>query len=167
MSNVKKCLICGAEFRPRAATQKYCSDVCRAAGAKMTRAKWIQNTGYREKDRERKKRQADRDREERREQAELSAQQREDEGRTRADQRRRELEEKAAAGDALSLMMLAKREGDAFEYWTQYARYEKEYSESQGKRSTRKVNGISVYDDLFAEKVLAIADEIGVIVTRL
>lgn len=44
---IKKCIICGASFDTNKPNKKYCSFVCKEAGAKLKRLKWNdKNPGY-------------------------------------------------------------------------------------------------------------------------
>lgn len=68
------------------------------------------------------------------------------------------LEERAKAGDYKALMQLAP---DRLTYFKYFALNEIEESEKYGRKSTREINGISVYDPDFAELVLKSIEETG------
>ena len=162
----KKCLVCGKEFTPSKPNAKWCSAACRKVGQRQTRKVWEHRTGYSEK----KKLEA----RERRAMAAAVRLEKETEAREvveerfriHAEQMREKLERKAAAGDPASVMMIEKENGYTSEYWKAYQKREIEFSELSGRTSTRTVNGISVYEDDFPDRVLESIKETGHIISE-
>ena len=151
--------MCNAEFYSEKLSQKYCSKECRLESV-------------RERDRIRKRKERAKEREEREQRKEqfLQAKKeaREKEEREREAERERELFElktKANEGDPKARMTLAKP--FSVEYWEAYKDYEIENSLKYDNKPIRYVNGISVYDDNFTEKVMFTIEEEGRILSEL
>lgn len=163
------CPICGQEFTTNRSNTKYCSDRCKAEGAKLTRKKWEAKTDYKEKQRQRM--QAYRS-EQAEEQARLRAAEAQ---RLRAERAaefkkhktalRRQLKAKASAGDPLARMQLSNPL--QLEYWQAYKDYELQYANQSGQPSTRTVNGVSIYDTHFPEEVVQAIKEAGIIIRQI
>lgn len=151
---IKICPICNQSFESINGT-KYCSQECRRRAEYARHNAWAQRTNYTEKQRdkmrERRRKEAEDHREHLRQMHEERLKQIEEE-KERADL---ELQERATAGDHKALMELAKRAGDMVEYYTHYALYEIETEERDfGRKSTRTINDISVYDPDFGRLVV-------------
>ena len=158
----QKCPICGKEFEPRV-NQKYCSPVCRDEGERRKRQEWYERTDYLE--RQRKKRQQAALEREQKEVEQINERQRtralEMQKRIEAEKKaaEKELKKKAKAGDYKALMELSENDLD---YWKYYALADIEESEKKyGRKSTREVNGISVYAPDFAKRVVDSIEKTG------
>lgn len=156
---LKECLICDSEFIADKISQKYCSEKCRL----------VRN---READRLRKREiraeeRTIRDKEnERIQQAKKDAKEKAELERHKAkEQEHQKITVKAEQGDPLARMRLAKP--FSVEYWEAYKDYEMESSLKYETKPIRYVNGISVYDDDFAEKVMFMIEEQGFILSEL
>lgn len=75
----------------------------------------------------------------------------------------KELERKAAEGDTLARMRVAKK--FSIDYWRAFQDYELEYAERWSKKSNRTVNNISIHEPDFAERVVLTIEELGYIKT--
>jgi hypothetical protein len=153
---VKRCPVCDTEFESHKLSQKYCSEDCRLVRVRENdrirkRKERAEEKAIREKEKQRIK------------QAKAEAREKEDAKRTSEQQA--ELEKKAAQGDALARMRIAKP--NSKEYWEAYKDYEIEYAESWGRESTRTVNDISVHEPNFGRKVVEAIKELGIIRTKL
>lgn len=149
---LKQCPVCDKEFEY--SNRKYCSDECSAES-------------IREKDKIRKRKKREADQQARLEKAikrieERQANSNELEERER---RQRDLKARGDKGNYLAKMTLAKP--FSYEYWNAYRDYEIENSKQFESTFIRYVNGISVYDDDFAEKVMFTIDEQEVIRSEL
>lgn len=153
---LKECLICGNEFRAYKRNQKYCSDECRL-----------------EKDRLRKRKEREKERsiriaEKQRIQQEKQLAKEEAERMQQEEEERKlfELKRRANEGDPKARMKLAPR--FSAEYWEAYRDYQiEENSQFENSKFVRYVNGISVFDDDFAEKVMFTIEERGHIMSEL
>ena len=148
---LKICPICQKEFNSTPQRKKFCSDLCRLQSDYARHNKWTEENQYFEKKRKYK---------DEAKQVKVSAQREylqtlheERLKQIEADKIReqKELEERAKAGDYEALMQLAP---DRKTYYKYFALDEIESSEKYGYKSTREINGISVYDPYFAELVL-------------
>lgn len=149
---LKHCPICDKEFKN--SNRKYCSDECSAESIRE-----------RDRIRKRKKREAD-------QQARLEkAIKRREERKANSnilevrEHRHVTLKAKADKGDYMAIMALAKP--FSYEYWEAYQQHEIQQAKQYKNEPVRLVNGISVYDDLFAEKVLITIEELGRVATDL
>ena len=79
------------------------------------------------------------------------------------EQKQKELERKAAEGDPLARMEVAKK--FSIDYWRAFQDYELEYAERWSKKSNRTVNNISIHEPDFAEHVVLTIEELGYIKT--
>lgn len=80
-------------------------------------------------------------------------------------ERKEKLKEEARKGDLKAKLRLAKP--FSYEYWEAYQAIETHEKDEETARFKRYVNGISVYDDDFIEKVLFTIEEKGVIFSEL
>lgn len=156
---VKQCPVCNTEFYSEKLSQKYCSKECR-----------LESVRERDRIRKRKERAKEREEREQRKQQFLQAKReaREAEEREREAERERELFElktKANEGDPHARMKLAKP--FSAEYWAAFRDAEIQQSKLYEKRFVRYVNGISVYDDDFVEKVMIVIRQQGAIYSEL
>lgn len=155
---LKICPICQKEFNSTPQRKKFCSDLCRLQSDYARHNRWAEQNQYFEKKRkykaEVKQEKASAQREY------LQTQHEERLKQIEADKKREqmELEERAKAGDYKALMQLAP---DRVTYFKYFALNEIEESEKYGRKSTREINGISVYDPDFAELVLKSIEETG------
>lgn len=154
-----RCPVCDTEFERNKLSQKYCSEDCRLAMV-------------RKRDRERKRKEraeekAIRDKEKQRiQQAKEEARKKAELERVKAkEQEQQKLKTRAKLGDPKARMELADR--FSAEYWAAFRDAEIQQSKLYEKRFVRYVNGISVYDDDFVEKVMILIREQGVIYTEL
>ena len=153
----KSCPICGREFAA-ISNKKYCSEACRIEGAKRARKSWRVRTGYNETQREKMRayRQALAD-EKNAAQAEADARRQAEAERRRkeaAEIRKQKLKERAATGYPSATMLLYSKQSP--NYWQAFKEYELQFaaSLSNPKPATACVNGISIYDDHFANEVI-------------
>ena len=156
---LKTCPICNKEFIAGKGNVKFCSDICRKQAEYARHRDWADRTNYAEKKRlemrQRRQKEAEIHQEHLRQMHEERLKQIE-EDKKRADQ---ELRERAGAGDYKALMALAP---DKVTYYKYYALNEIETEERDYKRrSTREINGISVYDPDFAILVVKSIEETG------
>ena len=160
---IKTCPICNKDFEVKRKNQKYCSSVCRDKGAHDARKAWERKTGYIDRKRERRQQDAEEKRlreleqinERQRKRAQEVAEWIEAEDKAREE----ELKKRAAAGDYEALMETAT---DDVTYYKYFALAEIEREERDfGRRSTREINGISVYEPDFAERVVKSIAETG------
>ena len=155
--NERICPVCGSVFKPAYISSKYCSEECRRIGTENARKSWEQRSGYREKQRQRmaqiRQERGEAIREatniRKRNLAEEEAQRVQ-----RRQQHRQQLEDQAAAGDPLSIMILAKEAGNWPEYWKSYKAYEIQLAKERGEDCSAKVNGIPVTDPDFEVLVI-------------
>lgn len=163
-----KCQLCGENFTTDAPNRRYCEE-CRDTGAKKTRKEWEIKNNYREKQMlsARKRRS-----EARKKQAQIidSYQKLEDEKRVAEHnkllkQKENEFKKRVKSGDALANMTQALQHGRTAEYWKYYKQYELQYAESKGEVSRCLVNGISIYEDDFENKVVASIEVYGYVHT--
>lgn len=155
---LKICPICQKEFNSTPQRRKFCSDRCRIQSDYARHNKWTEENQYFEKKRKYK---AQVKQEEINIQREYLQKLHEDRlKQIEADKVReqKELEERAKAGEYKALMQLAP---DRKTYLKYFALDEIESSEKYGYKSTREINGISVYDPDFAELVLKSIEETG------
>lgn len=150
----KVCPICGRSFTAGRGNIKYCSVACRKAGRGETRKEWELRTDYKKKQRDAAERR-------RKEQAEAARKALEEEKAARLErwieEEKRELQElikRAGAGDLHALAELARHDGRELDYWRYFKQYEIKEQEEAGFYSNLEVNGISVYEDDFPERVL-------------
>ncbi|MCR5594813.1 MAG: DUF2256 domain-containing protein [Lachnospiraceae bacterium] len=164
----KICPICNTEFIAGKGNVKYCSPECRRKAEYARHNEWATRTNYAEKKRvemrQRRLKEAEAHREHLRQMHDERIRQIQEDN-ERADQ---ELHERAEAGDNEALMKLAEKAGDRAGYYKYFALYEIEREEKDfGRRSTRTVNGISVYDPDFAELVMKSIEETGQCISKI
>lgn len=140
----KKCAFCGAEFEPGQPCMKYCSPECRKGGERQKRKEWEARTDFNGKRREARKL----------EKAQNSPiQPRKQMPREiLGPQPKRETGKAPARPDCYSR-----------KYWNRFQDDEIHFAESMNRISQRTVNGISVYDPEFSEKVIESIKKTGVI----
>lgn len=153
---LKRCPVCDTEFESDKLSKKYCSEECRLAKV-------------REKDRLRKRKEREEERAIR-EKEKQRIQQAKNEAREQAEQKNREAREqdlkaRVKAGDPLARMQVANP--FSVEYWEAYKDYEIENSLKYDAKPIRYVNGISVHDDDFTEKVMLMIEQQGIIYSDL
>ncbi len=156
---LKICPICQKEFNSTPKRRKYCSDNCRIQSDYKRHVEWMERTNYVEKRRSRKE--AERQEEIEKHRAYLQKQHEEQIKKIEAEEKREqeELKKRAAAGDYEALMETAT---DSVTYYKYFALAEIEREERDfGRRSTREINGISVYEPDFAERVVKSIEETG------
>lgn len=150
---IKVCEICGSEFEANVPNQKYCSVECR-------------KERIREYDRQRKRKERKEAKKEKLivlEQKRKEFEARELEYEKKVERERRLLEEKAKQGDPMAIMQLSSNTTP--EYWEAYQKYHiREYEQTN---FIRYVNGISVFDDDFVDKVLITIEQHGRIFSEL
>ena len=161
--------MCGDSFETMAPNAKYCSNECRKKGAIVKRIEWIERTDHNERQRIEKAQQRKKERERKRQQA-LERKRKRDEEMNRkhkkkAIRKHQQLTSRAKAGDPMARMSLAKP--FSVEYWEAYRDYEIQNNLKFKKRFIRHVNGISVFDDNFVDKVMILIEEQGKIVSEL
>ena len=148
------CPICGKSFTAHRILNRYCSEECR-------------QNARREQDRNRKK-------EIRMQRSEQRNAERADADRKRAEQfetRRRQVKEDFARrcedGDLRALLLREKATNgnSTLKYWELFAQATIQDAEDAGTVSNILVNGVSVYEDGFAEKVIQSINESGCICT--
>ena len=156
---IRKCDICGADFEAHNGNAKYCSEACRKEGKKAARQEWVIRTNYNEKKRHAMELYRAKITEE-----EYQKQRKKEKNRRAALKRKqtiernrqeKELQDKAAAGDPSARMTLAQRSGNDLEYWAAYRDSCIEYDNQESHRlGEQTVNGISVYESNFPERVI-------------
>lgn len=163
MQMQKKCPICGCLFEPAAPRQKYCSEACRRAGARAVRARWVQKSGHREKDRLRHRQKRETERQVKDERTAEASARREEEIAVRLEHIRNEFEKRCSAGDIHALLIREKSVNGITgrKYWELFQSCVIEEAETSGIITETFVNGISVYSDLFAEDVVQSIRETG------
>lgn len=148
------CPICGKSFIAHRILNRYCSEECR-------------RNARREQDRNRKK-------EIRMQRSEQRNAERKEADRKRAEQieaRSRQVKENFARrcedGDLRALLLREKAAGgnSTLKYWELFAKAEIQDAEDSGEVARTIVNGISVYEDDFAEKVMQSIKRTGLIQT--
>ena len=150
---IKECKICGSEFEANVPNQKYCSVECR-------------KERIREYDRQRKRKERKEAKKEKLivlEQKRKEFEAKELEYKRKIERERQLLEEKAKQGDPMAIMKLSSN--TSREYWEAYQKYHiQEYEQTN---FIRYVNGISVFDDDFVDKVLITIEQHGRIFSEL
>ena len=150
------CPICGKSFVAHRVLNRYCSEECRL-------------NARRAQDRNRKK-------EVRIQRSEQRNAERADADRKRAEQfetRRRQVKEDFARrcedGDLRALLLREKAAGGSstLKYWELFAKAEIQDAEDSGEVSRTIINGISVYEDDFAKRVVQSIERTGFIHTWL
>lgn len=159
---LKVCDYCGKEFDAPRGNYHYCSDGCREKAKAKIRANWEKEYDYTRKQRDIQRVKRSQIREERIQNAEVRRLKKSEEIKQAAIQNRIQLQEKADAGDDLSIMLLCGG-NTSLEYWRAYQRYELEHY----NRRDRIVNEISIRENDFAEKVVESIRKTGVIKTCL
>lgn len=150
---IKECKICGSEFEANAPNQKYCSVECR-------------KERIREYDRQRKRKERKEAKKEKLialEQKRKEFKAKELEYEKKVERERQLLKEKAKQGDPMAIMKLSSNNSQ--EYWEAYQKYH--IQECEQSNSNRFVNGISVFDDDFVDKVLITIEQHGRIFSEL
>lgn len=163
------CSICHVEFTTTSRNAKYCSEECRQEGTYQQRKEWESKTNYKEKQREAMQ-QYRKEKTEIKNVINIEERNRKDKERKketekRINERQAELMDRVKAGDPLARMTVAKPQ--SIEYWEAYQDYAINYAESSGEDSRRIVNGISVHEPDFAEKVILTIEELGHVKTEL
>lgn len=170
MSRVIKCSLCGKKITTDKPRIKYC-DECRAEARTITRDKWRKRTNYNEKQRKNIQEKRARELEEflgrTRAQKEAERRAKELEDQERKKQNRKELLAAAKRGDAFANMQLSKGFEDP-NYWKWYKKEEQaDIKRSEGVLRDSIVNGISIYDQDFEQKVIESIAEEGRIFSQL
>lgn len=161
----KICEYCGKRFEGTK-NQRYCSDECAVLGAKRKRELYLKT----HPERLEKQREYNRARRQRLQEVEAEINNSYVDSFTDTfsiDDSIEELKSKAEAGDlsARCRMEILVHGKLSLPYWTAYK--EAELSSCERSHTVRLVNGISVFDDLFAEKVIDSITELGFIKTEL
>lgn len=161
------CRYCGKLFTPTKDHKYYCSDRCKVLGAEKSRKEWEIRTDYKEKDRLRKRKAREENRKavntDRELRQQILKEERERESAAHLAEAEAAFREKCEAGDPLALMLYyLDNGGNTSEgYLENYARYTIATAEKIGQIAAASVNGISVYDPLFVEKVISSVNELG------
>lgn len=157
---IKTCPICKSQFET-STKMKYCSEKCRYLGERQARKAWEERTDFSKKQQE--KRQAERDA--KHEEMAIAVNQRNAElDRIRVERLKAD---KQNNSDYSVLMQEAQESGDSLAYWKYYALREIEESENAfGRKSTRTVNDISVYNVNFPQLVIRSIDRLGVCIQK-
>ena len=161
----RTCEYCGKVFNGTK-NRRYCSDECAVLGAKRKREIYLKS----HPERLEKQREYNRAHRQKLKEAEAAIDQKHvDDIRLSIsiDDSVNDLKEKAEAGDmdARCRMEILQNGKTSLSYWTAYK--EKELPLCEQGHNIRLVNGISVYDDLFAEKVIDSISELKVIRSEL
>lgn len=159
---IKICPICKKEFTAGKGNIKYCSPDCRTIAEYTRHRDWIERTNYKSKMREDMRQRRAKEAQDHREHLQQQYEERQKQIQKEKERQLQELQERAAAGDYSALMKLAEKDGDRIAYYKYYALCDIEREETDfGRKSTRTINGISVYDPDFAELVVKSIDETG------
>lgn len=152
-----KCQLCEKKFTTNSPNRKYCEE-CREIGARKSRKEWETKNNYKERQMlyARKRRSEARQERERLIDScqKLEDEKRAAEHRSILKEKEDEFEKRVKDGDALANMTLCLRHGRSLEYWEYYKLYELQYAESKGIVSQRTVNGISINEPDFEDKVV-------------
>lgn len=160
---LKICEYCGNEFEG-AGNSRYCSNECRGLGARYKLDRWRERTDYNARKKEQRHQQSDL---ERASHSSVQNQSLKLEARDRAIKSEEELKERIEKGDAMAnLINEARHNPQSWEYWHYFKKVRLEYCESWGKMCTTTVNGISVNDDQFEDKVIMSIHENGAFMVR-
>lgn len=152
---IKECEICNTEFETVNPNQKYCSKDCRKERIRRydrDRKRKARQEARKIKNAELERKRKEKELEERKYQKEL-------------EQKQERLVAKAKRGDPWARMQLAKP--FSYDYWEAYKDYEINNSLQYENNPIRYVNGISVHDDYFADKVIITIEEQGRIFSEL
>lgn len=152
---IKECEICNTEFETVNPNQKYCSKDCRKERIRRydrDRKRKARQEARKIKNAELERKRKEKELEERKYQKEL-------------EQKQERLVAKAKRGDPWARMQLAKP--FSYDYWEAYKDYEINNSLQYKNNPIRYVNGISVHDDYFADKVIITIEEQGRIFSEL
>lgn len=152
---IKECEICNTEFETVNPNQKYCSKDCRKERIRRydrDRKRKARQEARKIKNAELERKRKEKELEERKYQKEL-------------EQKQERLVAKAKRGDPWARMQLAKP--FSYDYWEAYKDYEINNSLQYENTPIRYVNGISVHDDYFADKVIITIEEQGRIFSEL
>lgn len=143
MEYTRICPICGRSFVTHHVQIMYCGEECRV-------------TARRKKDREAKAKTRAKLSEDRKRKQEQFEQSRMEDMKDRAQRSRDAFEARCASGDPRALIIRAKAHGGTLSetYWHYFALIEIADAERDGKTARTFVNGISVYEDDFASKVI-------------
>ena len=152
----KICVHCGKKFTSNRELTLYCSADCRKSARKIYQYEWNKQ----------KRAKTSQQRESRR--SELSAS-RSAEIEERGRQSKEDFERRCAEGDVRALLIREKAQhgNSTRRYWELFAQCVIDDAERIGTVSRVVVNGISVYDDCFADAVLESIEERGNIITEL
>ena len=149
---LKVCKYCGKPFVPSAHFRSYCSDECAELGKRQNRLQWIEKTEYRKHDAEKHRQKRDQQRQYNDEISKEREKALEIEQEKRLKEIAASFNAKCEAGDPFSLMLKAKEESGntSIEYWNAFQQYILSLGDSG---DAVLVNGLSVYDDDFSERV--------------
>lgn len=158
----KICVICGNRFVAGSQNSKYCCSECRAEGAKLTRRAWEDKTGYKEKQKLLMREKRGKQRKEDIEQKQKEKEERKRLNTERNNNRAKQIKMDAAAGDPIARMLMVDKYSK--DYWIAFQDYELQMEKEYKRKSSKTVNGISIYDDDFADNVILSIRNIGKIV---
>lgn len=171
---VKKCAHCGAEFEAGKGNQKYCGIDCRIAAQKILRADWEEKTNYLEKRRHanelKRQRITEEQYQERQKQRKKDQANRKRQLTRKRNKEQQELEKQAGAGDLRAVMRIACENmskignNTSAEYWLYYKQFVTANAEINGMISGIMVNGVSLYDDNFEQRVVDTIQQTGKII---
>lgn len=158
---LKVCEYCGNEFEG-SGNSRYCSEECKALGARAKLTSWRERTDYNERKRAQ------------RNQAQLEHAPRPKaqnmkrlEARDRSIKLEEELQERMDQGEAMAhLINEARHNPQSWEYWHWFKQARVEYCEKHDTTCTTTVNNISVYDELFEDKVIMTIAECNSVTVR-
>ena len=149
------CPICGKSFTAYRVLNRYCSEECR-------------QNARREQDRNRKKELRAQRSEQRNAERKEADRKRAEQIEARNRQAKEDFENRCKEGDLSALLIREKAAGgnSTLRYWELFAKAEIQDAEDAGTVADILVNGVSVYEDGFAEKVMQSIKETGSIYTR-
>ncbi len=169
MSRVLKCPLCGQKFATDKPRAKYC-DNCRKEGNKLVKEAWRKRTNYEQKQvlarREKRAQDLEIITGITRAMKEAEQRKREKEDQERKKQNRKELLADAKKGDPYANMELSQGFEDP-NYWKWFQLEELENIKDSTTIRDCNVNGISVFDEDFIEKVIQSIPEEGRIFSTL
>jgi len=165
VKRVLKCVICDKSFTTKSRNAKYCSKECREKGLYKQRKKWEKENNYKEKQRKymRNYRKSKKYKNNHSEKNEFKQKRRKikEENEKRAKEKETKLLKEIKEGDPLARMQ--KERPQSIEYWEAYKDYHIEYNEIWNLERQNLVNGVSIYEPDFADKVLLTIDSLGYI----
>lgn len=153
-----ECIICGETIKATSKNEKYCSPLCRATGAKITRKEWEQASGYRAKQRQRmrEQRKADRSALQNRRQMQQTRSL-EDSKKAAAARKKKHIEDtrnRANNGDMHALQEIALENGNVLEYWRLYKEQILKSEREFHCRGRHLVGGIEIHEADFEHQVV-------------